>query len=196
MRGLDDKDEAILAELLEDSRKPYSAIAEMVGLSPPAVSDRADRLVEMGLIERFTLDLNRELLREGQSVLLTITGTPGSGEDIATALRQAEAVEHVFRTVEDTVLCTLVAPLGDLDDTLSELIPLEDVEEYDVQVLADSSWSPALDGVTLAPECVECGNTVTQEGERERFDGTLYHFCCSSCLESFSEQYEQLQEDA
>ena len=47
MRGLDETDEEILDILLDDGRKPYSEIAEAVGLSAPAVSDRIDRLREI-----------------------------------------------------------------------------------------------------------------------------------------------------
>ncbi len=196
MRGLDETDEQILTQLLEDSRKPYSEIAEEVGLSPPAVSDRIERLTEIGLIERFTVDLNRELLREGKSVLLTIDGKPGCGEQLADQLRELEAVEHVFRTVDETLVCTLVAEPAEIDVILQAAVTLEDVRQYDVQVLAESAWTPALDDAALAPECVECGNTVTTEGEQERIDGTLYHFCCGSCQASFREQYEQFRQGA
>ncbi|MFB6083699.1 MAG: Lrp/AsnC family transcriptional regulator, partial [Halorientalis sp.] len=47
MRGLDETDREILDILLSDGRRPYSDIAEAVDLSPPAVSDRIDRLQEL-----------------------------------------------------------------------------------------------------------------------------------------------------
>ena len=196
MRGLDDTDEEILQHLLEDSRKPYSEIAEAVGLSPPAVSDRVERLQEIGLIQRFTLDLNRKLLRDGQSVLVTLTAAPGTGEQIASQLQQERAVEHVFRTVDDTVVFTLLATPGEINSMLKSAVAIEHVREYDVQLLGGAHWNPTVDGAELAPECIECGNTVTAEGERERIDGILYHFCCPSCLAKFQEQCEQLQENA
>ena len=48
----------------------------------------------------------------------------------------------------------------------------------------------------LAVECVECGNTVTAEGESARIDGTLYHFCCDSCRENFEERFDRIEEGA
>ncbi len=196
MRGLDETDEQILTQLLDDGRTPYSEIAEAVGLSAPAVSDRIDRLREIGLIERFTIDLDRELLREGNSVLLTVDAEPGSGAELADQLREIAAVEHVFRTVDETLVCTMVVDPAEIDAIVQAAMTADAVRHYDVQLLAETAWTPALDDATLAPECVECGNTVTAEGEHARIDGTLYQFCCGSCLSSFREQYEQFQERA
>ena len=64
MRDIDDTDRELLRLLLEDARRPYSELAEAVDLSPPAVSDRVDRLVELGVIERFTLGLDRSRLAD------------------------------------------------------------------------------------------------------------------------------------
>lgn len=192
MRGLDETDEEILDILLTEGRKPYSEIAEAVGLSPPAVSDRIDRLEEIGLLRRFTVDLDRGMLREGQSFLLTVEGTAGAGRRIADRLEEHPATEHVFRTIDDTVVCTLVANEDELDGLLAECEA--DVREYDLRLLAESAWEPSVGEATLAPDCVECGNTVTAEGEREQFDGETYHFCCSSCQASFRERYVTLKD--
>jgi Lrp/AsnC family leucine-responsive transcriptional regulator len=196
MRGLDETDREILRLLLQDGRRPYSEIAEAVDLSPPAVSDRVDRLREIGLVRRFTVDIDRSLLREGSPVLVTVQGTPGTGEQIQDALRDNDAVEYVFRTVDDTVVCTATVPDGTVGSLLADVLPLSAVREYDVQLLEETRWSPRLAGAEFAPECVECGNTVTSEGERERLEGTVYHFCCASCQESFLEQYQRLSEGA
>jgi len=195
MRGLDETDREILRLLLTDSRQPYSEIADAVDLSAPAVSDRVERLREIGLIDRFTVDLDRELLAEGQSVLVRIEAAPTMGEQVADRLWEYEGTEHVFRTVGDTLVWTLTAPPEELEAVIEEAFD-EAVREYEVDLLADTAWQPALGEADLAPECVECGNTVTREGEREDVDGTVYHFCCSSCKDSFLERYERIEEGA
>lgn len=181
--------------LMADSRQPYSEIAEAVDLSPPAVSDRVDRLQEIGLIERFTLDLDRELLAEGQSLLVRVDAAPSTGATVADRLREYEGTEHVFRTVDDTLVWTLTAPPDELEAVIDDAFD-EGVHDYEVRLLADTAWQPALGEADLAPECVECGNTVTREGERETLDGTVYHFCCSSCRDSFLDRYERIEEGA
>ncbi|MFC7057786.1 AsnC family transcriptional regulator [Halovenus salina] len=194
MRGLDDTDREILRILLDDGRRSYSDIAETVGLSAPAVSDRIDRLREIGLIRRFTVDLDRGLLREGTPVLVTVQADPGTGKRLESHLQEQPAVEHVFRTAGETLVCTAAVTDGDVETLFEEVV--DSVRSYDVQLLAETSWTPQLDQAEFAPDCVECGNTVDTEGERESFDGTVYHFCCSSCLESFQEQYDRLSDGA
>jgi len=196
MRGLDETDREILRLLLEDGRKPYREIATEVDLSAPAVSDRVERLEELGLLRRFTVDLDRSLLREGQPVLLRIDCDPGAGPRVQEALAPLDVVEHVFRTADDLLLCTAVAGEEEIGVLLSDALPLGVVRSYDIKLLVESAWQPTVDQAELALECVECGNTVTAEGTQEEIDGTLYHFCCSSCQEKFLARYEQLSEGA
>lgn len=192
MRGLDDTDREILRLLSENARQPYSEIAEAVDLSPPAVSSRVDRLRELGVLERFTVELDRETLRDGSSALVTVHATPGGGERVMEALRGAEAVEYLLLAADETVVCTVVA--ADVRATLAERLPSEAVAEYTVRPLAAAEWTPRFGQVELAPECVECGNHVGGGGERERLDGELYHFCCPSCQAAFLDRYERLRE--
>jgi len=194
MRGLDDTDREILHLLMEDARRPYSDIADTVGLSAPAVSDRVDRLQEVGLIRRFTLDVDRTLLDEGVPVLVTVETTPGAAVDVRNRLADAEAVEHVFRTVDDRVVFTATAPDGAVGDVLADAVPLTDVRTYEVRLLADSDWSPRFGDSELAPACAECGNTVTVEGETATLDGDVYHFCCENCRAQFVENYDRLKD--
>ena len=51
MDMLDDANRAIIEELQRDGRRPYSAIAEVVGLSEAAVRQRVQKLREAGVIQ-------------------------------------------------------------------------------------------------------------------------------------------------
>jgi len=52
---MDDLDRQILDELRRDARTPYTEIADRIGTSEGTVRNRVDRLVEDGVIERFTV---------------------------------------------------------------------------------------------------------------------------------------------
>lgn len=195
MRGLDDTDREILRLLLENSRRPFSDIADAVGLSAPAVSDRIDRLRDIGIIRGFTIDVDRGLLRDGTRVLVTIRGVPGTGPQLRDALAEADAIEHLFVTADDTVVCTVVAA-DDVGAFLAAHAPLDAIRDYDIRVLRETDWTPTVDQAEFAPECVECGNAVGSDGERETVEGTTYHFCCPSCQAAFLDQYEELSEGA
>jgi DNA-binding Lrp family transcriptional regulator len=55
---LDELDRRIVASLTEDARRSYRTIGAEVGLSAPAVKRRVDRLLDEGVLERFTTVLD------------------------------------------------------------------------------------------------------------------------------------------
>ncbi|WP_324664684.1 AsnC family transcriptional regulator [Haloarcula sediminis] len=196
MRDLDDTDMEILRLLLADARRPYSEIAETVGLSAPAVSDRVTRLKEAGVINRFTVDIDRSQLRTGIPVLLTLEPAASDPSGLGSALLEADAVEHLFTTAEADLVVFARVPDNDVADWLADTVDIDAVAEFDVELLAGAAWSPDLGGTEFALSCAQCGNTVDSEGTAARIDGSLYQFCCPSCEARFSEKYEELQEGA
>jgi len=195
MRELDETDLEILRLLVEDARRPYSEIAEAVELSPPTVSDRVDRLREVGVINRFTVDVDRSLMSSGASVLVDLHVRPGHIEEVRDSLSNLAGVEHVFRTADSHLVFKANLRERQLERGLADVVD-EHVADYEVRLLTDSSWEPNPGGVEFALECDECGNTVTSEGVSERIDGELYQFCCTSCQARFEERYERFSESA
>lgn len=192
MPDLDETDAEILRLLVEDARRPYSDIAESVDLSAPAVRDRIDRLREVGIIRRFTVDVDRSQLRAGVPVLVDVAAAPGDVERVRSSLVEADGVEHVFVTADAHVVVQASVPDGDVGALLEDRIGLDAVRGYDVELLTAVEWAPQVAGTDFALECAECGNTVTAEGETSRLGGTRYHFCCASCRDRFEDRYDEL----
>ncbi|MDZ7702035.1 MAG: AsnC family transcriptional regulator [Halobacteriales archaeon] len=192
MTTLDGTDAEILRLLVEDARRPYSDIAESVDLSAPAVRDRIDRLREVGLIRRFTVDVDRSQLRAGVPVLVDVGVAPSDVERVRAALVAADGVEHVFTTADAHVVFQASVPDGDVGALLEERVGLEAVRDYDVELLTSVEWAPQVAGTDFALECAECGNTVTAEGESSTLEGSRYHFCCGSCQERFVSRFDEL----
>jgi len=196
MREFDDTDRRILQLLLEDARRPFSDIADHVGLSAPAVSDRVDRLQDLGVIRGFTADVDRSTIRSGTAILIELDVDPAAASSVAASLRGATGVEHVFETADAEVLAKAVVEGGDVVGFLDDRIELDAVRDVDVRLLRSAEWTPSVGEATLALPCAECDNTVTIEGESARIGGERYQFCCESCLEAFRERYERLEADA
>lgn len=196
MRDLDETDRELLRALLEDGRKSYAALAESVGLSPPAVSDRIDRLRELGVIERFTVDIDRSTLRSGSRMAITLDVTPGEITAVRRALEDTEGIERLFVTADSRLFVVATVPEGDVDAALAPAIETGSVESLDVTPLVSERRHPTLGKATLGLECVECGNSVTAEGERVTIDGQRYDFCCQSCRSRFENRYEELRDGA
>ncbi|WP_122090838.1 AsnC family transcriptional regulator [Halalkalicoccus subterraneus] len=198
MRDLDETDLKILQLLMSNARQPYSNIADVVGLSAPAVSDRVARLQEIGIINRFTLDVDHSQLRKGIPVLLTLeAASNGPGvASIKDVLLDEGAVEHVFTTAEADLVVYARVPDNDVASWLGDTLEDGAITDFGVTLLAGADWSPDLGGTEFALTCAQCGNTVDSEGTATRIDGKLYQFCCPSCESRFGEKYEQLQQGA
>ncbi|WP_372911740.1 winged helix-turn-helix transcriptional regulator [Salinigranum sp.] len=196
MRDLDETDLRILRLLTENARRPYSDIADVVDLSAPAVSDRVARLQEMGIIKRFTLDIDRSQLRKGIPVLLTLELVSHGPETarLTETFLSADAVEHVFTTAEADLVVYARVPDNDIASWLFDTVDEGTVDDFQVTLLTDVDWSPDLGGTEFALTCVQCGNTVDSEGTAARIGGKLYQFCCPSCEARFEEKYETLQQ--
>ncbi|CAP13832.1 AsnC family transcriptional regulator [Halobacterium salinarum] len=196
MSDLDDTDRRILALLAADARRPYSDIADAVGLSAPAVSDRITKLQDAGVLRRFTIDLDRSRLRDGTHVLVSFAVHPGRQDDVRAAVAAADAVEHVFVTAAGDVTCSARLPVADVSEWVADTVDFEAITDYEVTALAAASWEPTAGSADLALACDECGNTVTSEGTTATIDGDRHHFCCQSCERQFRQRYERLDADA
>ncbi|MEF8774202.1 MAG: AsnC family transcriptional regulator [Halobacteriales archaeon] len=196
MAQFDETDIEILQLLAADGRRPYSDIAEAVDLSPPAVSDRIERLREEDIIRRITVDLDRSKLTGGVEVLMEVRPDPDATDSLQAGLADRDEVEHVFATADARVFAKATVNDGDVRGLLADAVDLADVREYDVHLLTAAEWTPGLGAAGFDIECDECGNTVTEEGETATLDGTRYYFCCPSCEQQFVDRYERLEADA
>ena len=196
MVELDDTDLSILQLLAKDSRRPYSEIADKVGVSPPTVSDRVDRLEELGVIERFTLDIDQSTLSDGVGVLVDLQLRPGAQRDVMERLASFECVEHAFATADAHVVAKATVEETEIHSVLSDAVDLSQIVEYDVRLLVGASWKPQIDGPDVGLNCEECGSTVGDDGETVEIDGQTHHFCSSTCRSNYEEHLETIKQSA
>ena len=190
--SLDDTDTEILRALVEDGRRAYSDIADEVGMSTPAVIDRVDRMRENGVIEGFEARLDPSVL-DTTRLLVRFGVPPQDAHTVADEVAEDERVENVYLSAGATV--TVVANTEPDDvPALVESVDAE-VRGTDVEVIVDERHAPTVRQPSFAPECVECGNTVDEEGVSERIADDIYHFCCTSCESAFLDRYSGLTEE-
>jgi DNA-binding Lrp family transcriptional regulator len=196
MRELDETDAVILRLLAEDGRRAYSEIGEVVDLTPPAVSDRVSRLEEAGVIQQFTIDVDRSALCGGVPVLIRIEPSTGALSSVQQSLVDAEATEHVFTTADGAVVAFARTDDEAVHEWIDATVDTDAVDEYGVALVAETEWTPGVDTSGFELECAECGNTVTSEGTSTRVDGDYHHFCCPSCEAAFTDRFERMEEAA
>lgn len=193
MASLDETDVEILRLLSRDARRSYTDIADTVGLSGPAVADRIERLREAGIINRFTVDIDRTQLGAGAQVFVRLD--PGTSFDLLRSrLDESDAVEHVIVTADGELWFNARVEAQAVRTWISGLLESAEDAAYTVTLVDEIEWQPSLDGTDFALSCAECGNTVDSEGESERIDERLYHFCCPTCQSQFKDRLNRLEE--
>jgi len=196
MRDLDDTDLDVLRLLVEDARRPYSEIADRVNVSPPTVSDRVERLVELGVIQRFTVDIDRSMISRGVPVLAELDLGPDADDRVVDRIAAAEPVEHVYLTAEGRVVVHATVPEGEVRGTLRDVVDMELVDDLDVSILEEQAWEPDVADAELRLSCEECGEPVSTDGVTTQFDGDLFHFCSEDCHSGFEGRYAGLANGA
>lgn len=123
---LDEIGRRLLAELQRDARRPFTDLARLVGLTPPAVAERVRRMEVAGLIQGYHAQVNRGALGWGLTAFVGIRAFPGQDAAIeAFAAEVPEVLECHEVTGEDSYLLKLAA--GDvrhLDRVITALAPL------------------------------------------------------------------------
>jgi Lrp/AsnC family transcriptional regulator, regulator for asnA, asnC and gidA len=114
---LDDVSKGIIALLQKDGRMSYATIAKEVGLSEAAVRQRAQRLIEQGVMQivAVTDPLQLGFAREA------MIGVRASGdiEAIADALGEIEAIDFIVLTVGSFDI--ILEVVAESDDQLIDL---------------------------------------------------------------------------
>lgn len=115
---LDDTSKAIIAELQQDGRRPYAAIAKAVGLSEAAVRARVQRLVENDVLDIVAITDPLQLGFSRQAMVgVRVRHDP---EPVADALAELPEVSYVVVTAGSFDL--LVEVVCRSDDHLLDVV--------------------------------------------------------------------------
>lgn len=93
---VDEMDARILSVMSADSRRSYADVGVDVGLSTAAVHERVRKLVERGVIRRFSLSVDPDALGLSFTAFVAIRNDGGVHcRDVAPRLREMPAVQEL-----------------------------------------------------------------------------------------------------
>ncbi|MFW9921302.1 MAG: Lrp/AsnC family transcriptional regulator [Candidatus Thorarchaeota archaeon] len=95
---VDDNDKIIIDMLRENARSSLRDIAKIVEMSPSSVRNRIEKLIDRGLIKRFTIDVDYRKMGYDIQVIVLITSRPGSSENLYKSLQSFEQISRVYWT--------------------------------------------------------------------------------------------------
>ena len=138
--SIDDSDRRLIAELRDDARAPISTLAARLHLTRATVRARLDKLVETGVIRRFTVDLAIAHEPETVRAVMTIELQGRMSRAVITALaKKPEIVAlHTTNGAWDLVAEVRVASLPDLDRILREVRDVNGVAKSETSLLLDT----------------------------------------------------------
>ena len=135
---VDDNDRKIISILSKNARSSLRDIAGVVNLSPSSVRNRMERLVELGVIKKYTLDVDFRKLGYEIQVIVLITSKPGSSETLYKTLSQSDKITKVFWTSgpANFICIVRVNDMKELSDFMTgDLEKLEGVERIESMFL-------------------------------------------------------------
>ncbi|MBV0924982.1 MULTISPECIES: Lrp/AsnC family transcriptional regulator [Haloarcula] len=133
---MDELDSEILSILRRDARTPYTEIADQIGTSEGTVRNRVERLVEDGVIERFTV-----ATRTGNVKSMVEVGVDVDVDTSAVTDRIAEwpSVDFVWQVSgeEDIVVVVDAADTGAVNDLITRARELDEVVSTKTRLILD-----------------------------------------------------------
>ena len=193
MVELDQTDTDILQLLMDDARRSYTDIGEQVGLSAPSVSNRISQLKDLGVINGFTVNIDRSMLATGDDILIEIEAQPGSEETIVESLSNVDTVECILQAVDLRISAHAYMNDQEIKQLFDERLNDQHIQSYEVRKIANSIWKPQIHRSDLAIECIECGKPIQGDGITVETDEQQYYLCCTSCESLFRDRYDELK---
>jgi Lrp/AsnC family transcriptional regulator for asnA, asnC and gidA len=135
---LDKKDIELLCILKKDSSTPFVEMAESLGVTDGTIHQRVRKLKKTGVIKRFTIDLNEEIMGNSSLAYVLVTVNPGSIERVSKEMIKNPEVLEVYEvhtrgdlltkiraSSDDEIRDIIVKKLRTIDGVVdSELIPV------------------------------------------------------------------------
>ncbi len=191
---LDEIDYRILSILQEDSRTPLSKLARKARISIPTARQRINKLIKEGVIRRFTILLNPNILLE-YGVFIGINAPPAAVTQIMEQLKNTDNVVGVYRTVGeyDLLVRLSLSNYSELDEvlakTLSKTPGIQAIKTNIVVSIIKDEPSPRLrPGKGIRVYCVVCGKEIKENPIKRIVDEKEYYLCCSTCANLFDER--------
>ncbi|MEF8808759.1 Lrp/AsnC family transcriptional regulator [Natronomonas sp.] len=133
---MDDLDRQILAILRRDSRTPYTEIADEIGTSEGTVRNRVERLIDEGIIERFTIATRTGNVKAMVEIGVAVDVDTGAISDRMADWKEVDFVWQVSGE-EDVVVVADTTDTGTLNDMITRARELDEVVSTKTRLILD-----------------------------------------------------------
>ena len=128
---LDKVDWGIIERLREDARMTFVDIGKALGVSDATVYNRVKRLLEVGVIKKFTIEVDETAVGKRVSGFIMVNVKPGAVKEVSKQLAEIERVSevHEIHGSEDLIVKVRAKNLGRLRSVILKVRKIPDVVE-------------------------------------------------------------------
>jgi DNA-binding Lrp family transcriptional regulator len=125
---LDEVDRKIIDYLKENARATYVDIGKALSVSDATVYNRVNRLMEIGVIKKFTIEIDESVLQKRVQGFILVNIRPGSISDVSKKLVEVVGVKevHEVHTSPDLIL---KVEADDLDTLRTVILKIREVSD-------------------------------------------------------------------
>ncbi|NOJ30281.1 MAG: transcriptional regulator [Nitrososphaeraceae archaeon] len=132
---IDDHDSKIIQILQNDSRKPFVEIAKEIDLSESAVRRRVKNLTDMGIIKKFTIEVNNS----GQTSAITLISVSSTADTskVSSNLMKLKGIEIIYEiTGQYDIAAIISAPtISEINSYIDEVRKIEGVSDTNTVII-------------------------------------------------------------
>lgn len=135
--NLDIRDHQLLSALRKDGRASITALAASLNMSRVTIQNRLDRLVETGVIERFTVDVSDAVMNDRVRAVILIELQGAMSRRVISRLRKLPQIVNLHSTngAWDLVGQIEADSLADFDQVLRTVREIEGVSNSETCLL-------------------------------------------------------------
>jgi len=196
MHKLDKTDLRILSALLEDARTTYAALARETNLTIPSIKTRIEKYTKTGLIEKFTIIIDENMIMQGTSMTFLLKVRPGELDRIAKELFESPYIANMSVTSGHYNLIIVTHNMRDKDklafikqiNTLPGDSVLELVSSINLETFMCKPIELPKAPVNLFIRCDYCHREFSGEVFSKAILGRKRYFCSPICQEKYEER--------
>lgn len=188
---IDSLDIRLINLLQENSRKSYTELAKATGVTIPTVKERIKRLMELGVIQGFTILLNPDKIKDRTRSILLLEAEPKEIESITEKLLEMEEICEVYQTAGsfDIAIKVEVGNFAKLEKLVSMLSNIPGVKGLKSSLIIKAPRELCIARISEGDEiqfrCPFCHAAISEEPYVETINGRKHFFHSKECYVAY-----------
>ena len=137
MSLLDDVDAKIIEILKKNSRTPFTEVASMLGVSDATIHQRLKKLKAEGILLRYTVEINEDLLAKKIHGFALINVNLGHLEKVISKLTLNTNINKIYEThgMNDLIVLLNAGDLDELRELIMEIRQIENISSIKITTI-------------------------------------------------------------